>query len=333
MRKLVIAIPLLVSLVAPLHSGQAAEKIRMALGPSGFTLAPVNLAIALRLFEERGLEVERIGAPRPGLEIRALEAGQADFAFASGDAVLSVPPGRPLLIVYSGLQRPIVNWVMRIETARQWGLTDGSPLPQKLRALRRLGVGVTTSGSLGEQLATYVAVREGLRGGEEFRLVRLGGSDDWAVALRDGRVDAGLHVVPFPEMAVVRGEAISLVNFAKGEDAALSEFLMGALLVRAEFAERQGEKVRQVVRALYQAVRWALTNPAAKVAEALHPVTGRADPRETAEGVKAILPALNPHGRITERAFTATMEVVEKAGLLRRRVRFEEMVTNQFLPG
>jgi ABC-type nitrate/sulfonate/bicarbonate transport system substrate-binding protein len=333
MRRLLIAMLFVVGLGLPLHSVQAAERVRLALGPTGFTLAPVYLAMALRLFEERGLEVERIGAPRPGLEIRALEAGQADFAFASGDALLSVPPGRPLLVVYSGLQRPIVNWVMRTETARRRGVTDGSPLSQKLRALRGLAVGVIASGSLGEQLAAYVAAREGLRIGEDVRLVRLGGSDGWAAALRDGRADAGLHLVPFPEMAVARGEAISLINYAKGEDAALSEFLMGALLVRAEFAERQGEQVRQVIRALYQAVRWALANPAAKVGEALHPYAGRADLRETVEGVKAILPALNPHGRITARAFATTTEIVEKAGALRRRVRFEELVTNQFLPG
>jgi ABC-type nitrate/sulfonate/bicarbonate transport system substrate-binding protein len=314
-------------------SVQAAEKVRMALGPSGFALAPVHLAAALGLFEEVGLDVERIGAPRPGLEIRALEAGQADFAFASGDALLSAPPGRALLVVYSGLQRPIVTWVMRTETARQRGVREGSPLSQRVRALRGLAVGVPAGGGLGELLARSVASREGLKIGEELRLVTVGGGDDWGAALKAGRVDAALHMAPFPEMAVQRGEAVSLINFAAGEDAAFSEFLMGALLVRAETVERHGEKVRQATRALYLAVRWALASPAEKVAETLQPYAGRKDPRETLAGVNAILPALNPHGRATERAFQATVEAVERAGMLRRPVRYEEIVTSRFLPG
>ncbi|MBI4536916.1 MAG: ABC transporter substrate-binding protein [candidate division NC10 bacterium] len=335
MRYVLFGIPLilLVCLCMPLSSSQAAETVRLALGPAGFTLAPVYLAVALGMFEEQGLAVKRISVPGPGLEVRALEGGQADLAFTSGDSLLSTPPGRPLLVVYSGLQRPIVNWVMRGEAARRHGISQGSPLSQKLRALRGLSVGVTAPGSLGERLATYVAAREGLRIGEDIRLISLGRSDGWAAALRDGRVDVGLNLVPLPEMAVVREEAVSLINYARGEDPGLSEFLMGVLLVRTELAQKQEEKVRRATRALYQAVRWALRSPTAKIAGALQPFMVRADSREIAEGVKAILPALNPYGLVTERAFTNTADVVEKAGSLRRRIRFEETVANQFLPG
>jgi NitT/TauT family transport system substrate-binding protein len=333
MRTLGVALPFIFMLAVSAGVGQAAEKVRLVLGSTGFALAPVHLAAALKTFAEAGLDVERIGAPRPGLEIRALEAGHADFAFASGDALLSLPPGRPLLVVYSGLQRPIVTWVMRSEVARQRGVSDGSPVSQRLRALRGLAVGVPGGGSLGELIAKSAASRAGLRIGDELRLVNLGGGDDWAASLKAGRVDAALHVTPLPEMAVARGEAVPLVAFAKGEDAALSEFLMGVLLVRADLAEQHGEKVRQAARALYQAVRWALANPAEKVAEALQPYMGRTDLRETLEGVKAIVPALNPHGRVTERALLATADIVERAGMLRRPVRYEEMVTGRFLPG
>ncbi len=333
MQRLLIAILLLAGLALAWEEGHAAERVRLALPPTGFALAPIYLAVGLEMFGELGLDLQRVNAPRPGLEVRALEAGQADFAFTSGDAWLSMPAGRPLSVVYAGLQRPLVNWVMRTEIARQRGVTEGSPLSQKLRALRGLTVGVTTSGSLSEQLVAFVALREGLKLGEDLRLVRLAGNDVWAAALKDGRADVGVHLVPFPELAVARGEAISFLDCARGEDAALSEFLMGALLVRTELIEQQGEKVRRVVRALYQAVRWALANPAAEVAKVLHPFMGRPELQETVEGVRAILPALNPHGRVTQRALATTADVVRQAGALRRPARFEEMVTNRFLPG
>jgi NitT/TauT family transport system substrate-binding protein len=320
-------------LLLPPPSSGAAERVRLAVGSPGFTLVPLYLAQALGTFEAHGLETERVTTQGSGLEVKALEAGQADFAFTPGDVYLAVPPGRPLLAVHGGLQRPIFNWVMQSGAARQRGLSDKSPLAQRLRALRGLTVGVPLAGGFGEQLARYVVMREGLRVGDEVKLLPVGGGNGWVTSLRQGRVEAALHLIPFPELAIARGEAISLLSHTRGEDEDLGELLMGVLLVRRETAERQGEKVRQMTRALVQATRWALGSPPARVAGVLQPFFPRGDAAEILEGVRAILPALNPHGRISERAFRKTGEVLESSGALKRRLRFEEAVSNDFLPG
>ncbi|MFA5026485.1 MAG: ABC transporter substrate-binding protein [Candidatus Methylomirabilota bacterium] len=331
MRHLLCCLPLLLGFLLPPSPSHAGERIRVALEESGFALTPLHLAVALGTFEAQGLSVERINTQGRGLAAKALEGGQADFAFVSGDALLTAPPGRPLLVVYSGLSRPIVNWVLRTEAARRRGVDAGSPLRQKLWALRGLTVGVAAPGGLAERLARYVASREGWRIGEEMKLATLGSGPGWLAALREGRADAALSGVPFPELAVARGDAISLINHASGEDPDLADFLMGVLAVRAEQAERQGDLVRRAIRALRQAVRWGREHPPARVAALLQPFLGHADATETLEGVKAVLPALNPHGRVTPRGYAATVRVLEAAGAVSRRLPYEAVVSDEFL--
>jgi len=327
------ALWLILGLLLPAAPGGAAERVRLAVGAPSFTLTPVFLAQAVGTFEAQGLSVERLITQGSGLEIRALEAGQADFAFTSGDVYLGVPSGRPLVAVYSGVQRPIVNWVMQGGAARHRGLDAKSPLAQRLRALRGLSVGVPVPGGLAEQLARFVAAREGLRIGEDVKLVPVGSGGGWASSLREGRVEAALQMIPFPELAIARREAISLLSHTRGEDGELDQFLMGVLLVRRETAERQGETIRRMGRALSQAIRWALGSSPAEVGAALQPFFPRGQAAEILEGVRAVLPALNPHGRISEQAFRKTGEVLEGAGALKRRLRFEEAVSGDFLPG
>lgn len=330
MHRLAAVILCILCILLPLASGQAGERVRLAVGTSGFLLTPVYLASALGRFEAQGLSVERIGTLGQGLALKALEGGQVDFAFVSGDALLGTPPGRPLVIVHAGLARPIAGWVLRAETARQRGVTSSSPLPQKIAVLRGLTLGVPANDGLAAPLAHYLAAREGWRAGESVKLALLGSGAGWIAALADGQADAGLHWTPWPGLAVARGQAIPLIDYAAGEDGDLADFLMGVLVVRAETADRQEDLVRRTVRALRQAGHWGRAESPEKVASLLEPFLGGLDAAEVLAGVKAVRPALSPHGRPTRGGFAALVRVLEAAGPVQRRAPYEALVRDRF---
>ena len=267
---------------------RAGEEIRLAVPAADLSMTPVYLAHALGFFAAQGLDVDLFTTQGSSLSLRALMSRQVDAAFTPGDAaILAFQRSPEIVMVYSGFTRPIINWAMNREVAQRRGLVNGSPLDQKLRALKRLVVGVTHLGDTAHHLAVASLLREGLRPGTDVKIVPLGSGRTWKAALEDGRVDAALGVVPLPEMATVRGKAIRLVDVAGGEDPSLAEFLMGTLVVRQEYAWRNPETVGKVVRAMYQAVRWAQANPPEKVAEVLRQFLGRMDATEVLEGVKA----------------------------------------------
>jgi sulfonate transport system substrate-binding protein len=312
----------------------AGEKVRLAIPATTLSMLPVYLAQGLALFGDEGLEVEGIATQGGGLEVKALAADQVDFAFTSGDAILGAAQrGQQFSIVFSGMYRPIVNWVMAREVATQRGLSTNSPLDQKLRALKGRTIGLDQRGALAEHLAEYALRKVGLKSDSDVKLVSLGSGPEWLTRLRGGRADVALGVVPFPEIAVAQGSAILLIDNAKGEDPSFPEFLMGNLAVRRDFLERSPGTVRKMVRAMYRADRWALANPPEKVAEVLQPFLSRIEPSALLEGVKAVIPAVTPNGRTTERALEVTCEVLEKVGLLKRQVPFREIVVNDYVPG
>jgi hypothetical protein len=48
-------------------------------------------------------------------------------------------------------------------------------------------------------------------------------------------------------------------------------------------------------------------------------------------GVQAVLPALSKDGRISERSVQATEDVLEQAGILKKRIAVADVATNDFL--
>jgi ABC-type nitrate/sulfonate/bicarbonate transport system substrate-binding protein len=86
-----------------------------------------------------------------------------------------------------------------------------------------------------------------------------------------------------------------------------------------------------MVRALFKANQWALSSTPEQVAEALKPTFAKTEPAIHLTGVRAVLPTLSKDGRTTEKSVQATQEVLEQAGLLKKRVAYGDIVSNEFL--
>jgi ABC-type nitrate/sulfonate/bicarbonate transport system substrate-binding protein len=145
-------------------------------------------------------------------------------------------------------------------------------------------------------------------------------------------VDLALTAPPVPETAINRGFALMFINNAKGEDPTISEFLMENLIARPETLKKDPDLVRRMVRALIKANKWALGSTPEQVADALKSTFAKTDPVIHLAGVRAVLPTLSQDGRTTERSLQSTQEVLEVAGLLKKRVAYADIVTNEFLP-
>ena len=76
----------------------------------------------------------------------------------------------------------------------------------------------------------------------------------------------------------------------------------------------------------------ALAAKPEEIADALQPSMG-ATPRDALmTGIKATVPAYSRDGRITERALKAAADVMEVAGILKKRPMLADIATNDFLP-
>jgi NitT/TauT family transport system substrate-binding protein len=312
---------------------QAPAKVRLTIPVTALSMTPVYLAQARGFFTAEGLEVTTTMTGGSGPDIRALIAGEVDFTFTPGDNVLlAFPEGKRLVMVMSGLNRLFINWAMHRDVARERGITSATPLPEKLKALKGLTVGVTTPGALTAHLAAFVIRKAGYVPQQDVKILPVGAGPTWLAALENRKVDVALTATPTPETAILRGYAIMFIDNAQGEDPSFTEFLMASLITRPDVIEKSPELVRRMVRALVRANQWARGASADEVAAALRPTFAQTDPAIHLAGVKAVLPALNASWRTTERSFEATHDVLDQAGLLKNRAGFTDVVNNDFVP-
>jgi NitT/TauT family transport system substrate-binding protein len=317
------------------HAGEAPtpRKVKMTIPVVAHSMTPVYLAQSKGFFKEEGLEVDITSTGGGGPDIRALIAGDVEFTFTTGDnVILAHQEGKKLLMVASGLNKLFINWAMNKEVAKTKGITESTPLAERLKALKGLTVGFTNPGALTAHLAGFVARKAGLTPQQDVNMIAIGAGPTWLAALENRKVDAALTAPPVPETAVSRGFAVLFLSYTEYDKLGIPEFLMENLVARPETVAKDADLVRKMTRALVKANKWALQSTPEQVAEALKPFLGQTDPALLLAGAKAVLPALSPDGRTSERSVQSTQDMLEQAGLLKKRVPYSEVVTNEFLP-
>jgi sulfonate transport system substrate-binding protein len=313
--------------------GQTPRKVKLTIPVIALSMTPVYLAQAKGFFAEEKLEVDVTSTGGGGPDIRALIAGEVDFSFTTGDnVILAYQEGKPLVMVASALNRLFINWAIHKEAAKSRGITETSPFQQKLKALKGLTVGVTNPAALTSHLAHFVIRKAGYNPQQDVQIIPVGAGPTWLAALENRKVDVALTAPPVPETAISRGFAIMFINNTKGEDPSISEFLMENLITRPEMLKKDPDLVRRMARALIKANQWAASSTPEQVADALRPTFAKTDPAIHLAGVRAVLPTLSQDGRTTEKSVQATQDVLEQAGLLKKRVAYGDIVSNEFLP-
>jgi ABC-type nitrate/sulfonate/bicarbonate transport system substrate-binding protein len=313
-------------------AAQTAKKVKMTIPVIAHSMAPIFIAENKNFFSDEKLDVDVTSTNGGGPDIRALIAGDVDFCFTTGDnVILAQQEGKKLVMVMSGLHRLFINWAMHKETAKAKGVTESMPLAEKIKALKGLTIGVTNPGALTAHLAAFVLRKAGYNPQKDAQIIPIGSGPTWLAALENRKVDVALTAPPVPETAISRGFAIMLINNAKGEDPSIPEFLMEDLIVRPETMTKDADTVRRMVRALTRANRWATESTPEQVADALKPSMTTIAAELLLAGVKSVIPALSTDGRISERSVQITQDVLEQAGILKRRIAFSDVASNDFL--
>jgi ABC-type nitrate/sulfonate/bicarbonate transport system substrate-binding protein len=319
-------------LLSGVASAQAVKKVKLTIPVIAHSMLPVFLAQNRNYFADEKLDVEVNSTNGGGPDIRALIAGDVDFSFTTGDnVILAHQEGKKLTMVMSGLNRLFINWAMHKDVAKAKKITESTPLADKLKALKGLTIGVTNAGALTAHLANFVVRKAGLNPQTDAQIIAIGSGPTWLAALENRKVDVALTAPPTPDTAINRGYAILFINNAKGEDPSFPEFLMENLIIRPETAAKDQDTVRRMIRALTRANQWALKSTAEQVSGALKPSMSTIAPDLLLAGVTAVLPTLSNDGRTSEKSFQVTQDVLEQAGILKKRAPYAELVNNDFL--
>jgi NitT/TauT family transport system substrate-binding protein len=330
----IVGVLVLTGLLATVLPGPtpAAEKIKITVPVPSTTFAPLYHARAAGYFAEEGLDVDIAIAPGPG-SLHAVFSRDADFALAPGIyQLMAYERGQRLVSVMSILTRLAVNIVMHKDVAKARGITDKSPLVDKILALKGLKISGFTAGTFGHQIIVHYMLKVGLDPRKDIQMVALGTAPALLVALERRQIDAFTMGTPLPEAAAARGFGVMVVDNSAGEDPDFAEFMMDVLMVPPEAVTQRPELIRKVVRSLLKANAWLLDHPAEQALPAMKSALTGLDDAIILAGIEKIRLGIPRDGRVTERAVTLTQEFLRRVGAIKSVIPYDQVVNNAFLP-
>ncbi|MBW3605415.1 MAG: ABC transporter substrate-binding protein [Actinobacteria bacterium] len=281
---------------------------------------PVYVARAQGFYEERGLNVEQIVTQGGGPDLQALLAGDAEFNAGAGTyQINALREGQDVQNVYNYMNRSIINIVMSQQAADEAGVTEDSPLEEKLAALEGKTIGVTRPGSLTDATARFLVRQAGLDPDADTNIIGVGGGGAIVAALQQGQVDAIAISSPISEQAA-QGDAIMLINNTKGVVQSIDPFMMENIYVRPDFAEQNPNTVAAFVEATREGTQWAIDHSAEEIADAIASDFADLDREVLVSSLENVKGALNEGGELTMEAVDNTLTMLGEDDIETERV-------------
>ena len=319
--------------LAPASRLEAVEKVIITQAVESLAFVANYVARANGYFVDENLAVEVISTRGGGPDIKANLAGRVEFSIAAGTyQINAVKAGGKLIAVMSVLKRSIVNSAIRKDVAKRIGITENTPFMEKLKKLKGLTVGATRPGALTFNQGEYWIRKGGYTPQKEVKLIGAGAGPVLIAALERGKIDIAIQTIPVPETAIFRGKAIPFVTNSAGEDPDMDEFMMELLLVRPNYAKKNPETVRKVVKALLRANKWISEHTAEQIRELIQIYFAKTDPRLLRSSIEAVKGAISLDGKVSQRAVDVTQNLLMSAGKLKKPFARSVLVSDAYLP-
>ena len=320
--------------LASARSASSAGPTRISVTQAVTALSYIQSYVAREkgFFAQEGLSAELVDTGGGGPDVQLVLSGRADMTVNDGAQVLpALQREQPLRCVLSLLNRSIVNATMRKEVAGRLGVTDASPIGEKLRTLKGLKIGVTRPGALTWQQARFNLVSAGLNPDRDAEIVGIGGASALAAALEFGKVDVIYISMPVGERLVREGKAVTLVDNARGEDAKLPSFIMEGLWATPDYIAKNRATLSAAVKAYRKASVFIIETDVQDVVAALRPTLGSLGGPVLEDSVRRMKPAISRSGRIEKADLDATQDLLKTNGVLKQRFDLPDVFDASFI--
>ena len=216
-------------------------------------------------FDDEGLDVQPVFPPIPDQAGQFMLQGQADVALLPPPMYLPlIEEGQPILLFANLIENDQINLIVRQDFATEHNLSTDLPLRDRLEAIQGMRVGVAP-GPPTRLRVLFDSV--GLDADSDIEMVIIYGAEQ-NQAFGDGTIDALYAHTPYLEQALVRQDAVVLVNQSAGEVPALANRQSHSLVTTRLYAAAQRDKLMKLTRAVHRAQQLIHTDENA-VVEAL----------------------------------------------------------------
>ena len=266
----------------------AQETISIGIAGENFSFLPFRVAQERGFYKKHGLNVQHVRIPGANVAISALVTGNLDYGTHYQVTMLWGARGLGTKAIFSTASRQMFSLVVQ-------------PGIQSIKDLKGKLIGIPSIGSLGHKITVRVLRQVGIDPDKEVRMVAVGGDASRVQQLRGKQVDATMINPPLSIM--MRKEGFNLLLQA-GDYVDVP--LTGLGTTTKKLKERP-EQVKNVLRALYEGLRFVRTNRQDTVE--IFSRWLKMEPAIAAETYDLAIKMLSPDGSMSDESVLAAMEI------------------------
>ncbi len=222
-------------------------KLTVGIALDAASFMPVYVAAA-RTWKPQGLDVELISFRGDSEVAQALAGNSVDISLQSLDGLINlINAGQPVKGFYGGFFQSDFAWLAQPQIKRFADLKGGT-------------AGVSTYGSLTDQLTRYILKKNGLEPEKDVQIVQSGTTAAMLAALKTGRLTLAILSPPFKWMAQEAG-----FNLLGAQTDIAPQWPKHAFLAKTKLIEESPNTLQAFLRAHVAALRLARSDRAMAV--------------------------------------------------------------------
>jgi NitT/TauT family transport system substrate-binding protein len=257
------------------------SKLTLGLAVPAASFLPVYVAAA-RTWKEQGLEVEIVSFRGDAEVSQAMAGGSLDLSLQSFDGLINlINANQPVKGFYAGFHQADFAWLAQ-PSIKAWADLKGGT------------IGVSTFGSLTDQLTRYVLRKHGLKPETDVAIMQAGPSATSIQLLRSGRLMAAIQSAPTKWVA----QDLGLTVLGTQEQEIAPQWPKHTFVARGKFLDENPETVRAFLRAHVAAIRLARADRALAVKVLVDQV--KYQPSYAGRAYDENLPAFDERGRLPD---------------------------------
>ena len=337
-RKWIRILPVIAALALSLtltSAAPAADKVILTQPVDSLSFFPIYVGRIKGFFKEEGLTLDVKATAGGGPHLTAVLAGKAEFTASPGTYQLNaLNSGKRAIGFVDLLRRNIIGMVIHKDAAKKAGIKDGMPLMEKVKRAKGLKVGVTRPGALTDVLARNLLGRAMMKVPADVRILAVGGGGTMLPAFKNRKIDIFAISTPHPERMLSQGLGIWFVNWAAGEDKAIKEFMMTAVMATPKLMKERPRLVKRMARAVMKSQKYIQKTSIEQLTKDMTPFFGkRVTPEALRISVATVKGAVNPTGKMTDEAVQTTFNIMKSGGKLKnlKSVKRSDVWTDEFL--
>jgi NitT/TauT family transport system substrate-binding protein len=308
------------------------KKISLVMPNSSFYMVPVLLAKEKGYFRDEGLDLDITMTGAGSKAVAAVVGSSADIgAMEFSDTLAAVAKKQPIQGFAAFCTEPTVSVVMKKSAADQRGLTDQSPLDDKLKALKGLKIAITAPGSGTDSSLRWALLKVGLDPDKDVEIVSSGSAQNELAAFAQGQVDALSQVSPWVELAVAKNDGFLVVSFPRGDVPEQKGRLSFALAALRDSMDKNPELYTSATRAVWRGLKFVAEQPDEAKKLAKETMFAEVDPPIYDLAWKINLPSYPRDPRFTEQHVQLNVDFKARVTGEKLDIPFDQAVTNRFV--